>query len=115
MKIDMKEYEEKHRKMWKWLSEHPECGKESYPEFEEGIKLHCYACQFVSDNTENGEVNCNKCPMDWSNCVGFVNTSELPCTDSYYDLWYASKDMKDRAYYAKIISELPWINKFEEE
>jgi hypothetical protein len=115
MKIDMKEYEDKHRKMWKWLSEHPECGKEDYPKFDKDIKLYCYACQFVVDNTRYGSLDCGNCPIDWSTYVGFVDVHDLPCTNSYYDLWYASKNMKDRVCYAKIISELPWINKFEEE
>jgi hypothetical protein len=129
-KIDMKEYEEKFRKMWITLYEHPDLTKHAYlieyDPIESMLVNHCHACQFVADMLNIKSYDffdgyCNKCPVEWKIIEENIYSS-YSCNSSFYYMWVTlnckhdkdNVDLTKMRELAKIISELPWINKFEE-
>ena len=54
-----------HKKLWTWLSENPEMGKDDWPgwkvnggEYDKVYRL-CFACEFIVDDA------CCDCPLIW--------------------------------------------------
>lgn len=133
-KIDMKIYEEKFRKMWMTLYDHPKLTKHDYLiKYEEynpidGILVnHCHACQFVADMLNIKSYDffdgyCNKCPIEWKIIKENI-CNDYVCNNSFFSEWFTLNCRYDKddieltrmRELAKIISELPWTNKFEEE
>ena len=90
-------YEEAHRKMWKWVAEHPDKLKEDWFNLNnyETVASRCFACAYCDNN-------CEKCPLD-KRVIG--------CSDGLYRRYqteYMQGNFLLASEYAKIISELPW-------
>ena len=101
-----------HRKMWRWLAEHPDKNKSDYFELmgidDSDLYNRCFLCTYAEAEMERQQVDdyvgCNYCPLDWGDkgCNG---------TDySLYDAWvfYGDTSDDDRcAEAARQIAELP--------
>lgn len=101
-------YEEEFRKHWRWNSLTGRKDKYSYF-YENNITAPeggCFACQYASDVIDpDHKVSCEKaCPITWPG--GSCNMPESP-----YTKWHEAKDISERKEWAKIISELPWVEK----
>lgn len=98
----------KHRKMWRWLAEHPDKRKFEYLEMHDPkADLHndCYLCEYATNRAPAAEIFelyvCDHCPLDWDG-------NECPGHFSLYADWhYARPDAEERAKIARQIAELP--------
>lgn len=84
-----------HRKMWRWLAEHPNKNKADYLLGEKQIRVLnlCFLCQYTGGK-------CAKCPLDWEN--------ECCCDEGdLYDKWGRIQNARKKAELAKQIAELP--------
>ena len=83
--LDEKETLEACRDHWQWLADHPEKGKEDWPDLDENLCEDCYCCDFLKRT--NGDIDCALCPLSgyawpvagWPAC--------LKSKESYYDQW----------------------------
>lgn len=100
---------EKHRKMWRWLAEHPDKGKLDYFMMHDPsarMNNSCYLCDYAVNKSvhegRNAWSYCEYCPVDWGG---------KPCKHyaSLFDKWWKSKwgPLEERAEIAKQIAELP--------
>lgn len=103
MELTREQAIKEHRKMWRWLAEHPGKQKQDYLEFVEidwrGMSSSCFLCEYVLGKYEKWE--CKHCPLDWD---------ERGCTNedkSLYDEWWYEHDNRRRAELARQIAELP--------
>ena len=97
-----------HRKMWRWLAEHPDKSKCNYlmlhdPKGEELLN-NCYLCDYAKllatlDELISGKY-CKYCPLDWdgNECPGFF---------SLYSDWHHTRNNEERVKIARQIAELP--------
>ena len=102
------DHEAEHRKMWRFLAEHPTMGKGDYFAAE-GIDwlkrplFDCYACEAtVPYGMEGVAHNCAACPLGGPKTVRCFNL------DGLYKLWDRAGDLERRATIAKRIAELSW-------
>ncbi len=103
----------KHRKMWNWIADETErrkiaVGKEMYFDAMnisgKDLPLHnCYCCEYDSNN---GEYDCNSCPIEWpgGSCSAGGLYSQWLDTFNYYS-WYF--DWITATSIARQIAELP--------
>lgn len=99
---------ENHRKMWRWLAEHPDKGKLEYlmaHDPKAKLACHCYLCDYAEKREGKRRVaglSCGSCPLDWrgKTCGRF---------DSLFDKWrkYSLASLKERGDIARQIAELP--------
>jgi hypothetical protein len=103
MRID---YKRSHEGLWNWLAKNPKKRKRDWPgwktmeKYEIPIPInHCFACEY----SDGYVADCNKCPV-WFNTqqLSYYCTCELE--SSYYYMWKASFNNKDRSKYAKLIA-----------
>ena len=82
---------EKHRKMWRWLAEHPDKNKLDYllmHDISARINHNCYLCEYAVARalSEDGNTHhvCKYCPVDWGGkpCVEY---------DSLFDRWVKTR------------------------
>lgn len=105
-KIPREEYKYEHKKLWIWLSEHPDKSKRDYfqQEFSDITQMrnnnifwdcHCFACVYCDSE-------CSQCPIAWAGewCM-------LGEFGDYKDSKVYS-DNKSISQNAKIIANLPW-------
>lgn len=102
------DHEAEHRKLWRFLAEHPTMGKGDYFAAEgigwlERPMFDCYACEAtIPYGMEGVANNCAACPLGGPRIVGCFNG------DGLYNLWGRAVDPETRATIAKRIAELPW-------
>lgn len=89
--------EELHRKMWNWLAENPEMGKEDWfvrKKYTADMrpKSDCFAC-------DECERDCGKCPLD---------RRVIGCGGGLFSIWSNTTDMHTKSRLAKVIAGLPW-------
>lgn len=99
-------YEEAHRKMWRWLAEHPGKGKKdwfvSHNYSIDGLLNECFACQLAIEHTTDQGDLCDNCPL---------NYKVIGCGCGLYGTWRNLMKLKEfdiACQVAKIIAELPW-------
>lgn len=91
---------EEHRKMWRWLAEHPEKKKWDYlldetPILNDLINIRnmCFLCTYTKEK-------CNCCPLDWG--------AACCCKDDgLIARWNNARSIREKATFAKQIAELP--------
>lgn len=110
-----------HRKMWIWLSDHPDYGKSEWP----GIKhlserdrnmlsnhFNCFACaatgNIVNINEDIYNEKCNKCPLKWSAKVCWEFGAEYEEYSHLISLGTADADVMAMKV-AKKIANLPVV------
>lgn len=89
--------EELHRKMWNWLAENPEMGKEDWfvrKKYTADMRPEsgCFAC-------DECERDCGKCPLD---------RRVIGCGGGLFNIWSNTPDMHTKSRLAKVIAGLPW-------
>lgn len=96
-----------HRKMWRWLAEHPDKRKHEYLEMHDSksdLKNNCYLCDYTRYRATPYEniilAYCNYCPLDW-------NGNECLKDHSLFEDWHCSDNLKERKELARQIAELP--------
>ena len=99
---------EKHRKMWRWLAEHPDKGKLDYLLMHDPharLINNCYACHYAARNynpLSYYDNLCNHCPLDWDG---------RECSKNHvltlFDEWFISESYEKRTAAARQIAELP--------
>ena len=98
---------ENHRKMWRWLAEHPDKGKLDYLLMHDPharLINNCYACQYAAKNfnfLDEYDNLCDHCPLDWN---GRTCCKE---EDSLFEKWALAGDYEEAAEIARQIAELP--------
>lgn len=68
----------RHRKMWRWLAEHPGKEKHDWPGWEENGGpyrddwAHCFLCSYAVSvvGEDSGRVACEECPLKWPDPKG---------------------------------------------
>lgn len=94
----------KHRKMWRWLAEHPDKGKWEYLKLynSKGAEIEsCFACTYAERLAHDADDDwCRHCPLDWGgrDCRNF---------DSLFMDWLNSIEPEERAILAMRIAKLP--------
>lgn len=101
---------EEHRKMWRWLAEHPNKCKSDYLELmgidADDLINRCFLCTYAERQRQKAceFVCCDYCPLDWGN--KYCSEAE----DSLYDVWVfygGAHDYDKCAETARQIAELP--------
>lgn len=99
---------ENHRKMWRWLAEHPDKSKFDYlleHDPHKRMSHNCYLCDYAENKAlhEHGSRyhSCEACPLDW----GYG----LLCSDigAPFTEYAKARNYKHRADLARQIAELP--------
>ena len=97
---------ENHRKMWRWLAEHPDKRKFEYLEMHDPkADLHndCYLCNYAKNKALYKDGNCDwicdYCPLCWG--YTFCASYGAPFSE-----WAETASLKYRAVIAKHIAEL---------
>ena len=99
-------YEEEHRKLWRWLADHPEAGKIDYFKNWEVANWPynlCFACEaaILNGPAPNDEIcDCQYCPLGGRRIVG--------CKDGLYLAWEDAASREKRRQRALQIANLPW-------
>jgi len=87
-KLTEKECIRYHRELWNWLAENPEKQKTDWPGFKNfhyGITSHCFACQYVANNSMVCYDSKN-CLFVWRNPLGCMQDgAEFAIWDDYND------------------------------
>lgn len=97
-----------HRKMWRWLAEHPGKGKNDYLMIHDpkaDLRNDCYLCEYAKNKSIPYEIitstYCGHCPLDW-------NGKSCNTNYSLYEDWALSRYVpEERPKLAKLIAELP--------
>lgn len=96
---------ENHRKMWRWLAEHPNKPTLEYidrhdPKRE--IYCNCYLCDYVKNRAKRYKTSasCDHCPLDWDG---------RECNNEYslHEEWCYEQSIEKLAEIARQIAELP--------
>ena len=111
---DFDRYHKRHIKLWTWLEDNPTKRREDAPFWKEnGGKWnidtgYCFACYVADSNDSSITKGCEViCPIN-----SYPHSTTLcGCKNSPYAKYTDSKSMKTKSKWAKIIAELPWINK----
>ena len=98
---------ENHRKMWRWLAEHPGKRKFEYLEMYDpkaDLSNDCYLCEYAEGKSlhETGNIcdKCYYCPLDWGGAA-------CPKIDSLFDRWMEERHFGGGTEIARQIAELP--------
>jgi len=113
-KLTKKEAHKIHQALWTWLSENPDKGKSSWPDWKENkgsipwCANHCPACEYEAQHPALiGYCGVN-CIIAWPAGYGcqwmFEDKGQQ---HEIYNQWYYSDDLKLRASLAKQIADLP--------
>lgn len=98
-----------HRDMWHWLADNPDKEKAGWPgwkyhdddDFDKEGSNYCFLCGYVSTDPDK---SCFDCPLEWGVSDMCWNGDD----DSYYEMYSENcLTLSDRAYYARIIANLP--------
>lgn len=104
IKLTKKEAIKLFREHWTWLAETGgnEDSKAQWLIDNDylNIECNCFLCEYVKQKHNN---NCDKCPIDWKS----NRSTSIICFYNYFEEWEEAKTVKDRKYFAKLISQLP--------